>query len=295
LLQLAVMPTSQIVERPAELLAYLFANRPEVKRAKLRQWLKHGSIHVNGRSITRFDHALQIGDVVSICTKKEVLANALLPPALKVLFEDLSLVVIVKPERLLSMASEMERHKTAYAFLTNYVRCDNPRSDARVWIVHRLDREASGLMVFATTEAAKRALQSHWYEADKRYLAVVEGHPPADHGVLTSHLDESSPFKVYSAQPSERTRHAVTNYRVMKRNATHTLIELKLETGRRNQIRVPLADAECPIVGDRKYGARTNPARRLGLHASSLQFKHPSSGELLRFVSPLPRKLAGLM
>ena len=100
------MPTSQIVERPAELLAYLFASRAEVKRAKLRQWLKHGSIHVNGKSITRFDHALQIGDVVSVRTKKEVLANALLPPALKVLFEDLSLIVIVKPESLLSMASE---------------------------------------------------------------------------------------------------------------------------------------------------------------------------------------------
>src|SRR4051794_30563803 len=167
------MPTSQIVERPAELLAYLFASRVEMKRAKLRQWLKHGSIHVNGRSITRFDHALQIGDVVSIRTKKEVLTNALLPPALKVLFEDLSLIVIVKPESLLSMASETERHKTAYALLTDYVRRGNPRSPERVWIVHRLDREASGLMVFAKTEEAKRTMQSHWYEADKRYLAVV--------------------------------------------------------------------------------------------------------------------------
>ena len=289
------MPTSQIVERPAELLAYLFASRAEVKRAKLRQWLKRGAIHVNGKSITRFDHALQIGDVVSVRTKKEVLAEALLPPALKVLFEDLSLIVIVKPESLLSMASETERHKTAYALLTDYVRRGNPRSPERVWIVHRLDREASGLMVFAKTEEAKRAMQSHWYEADKRYLAVVEGHPPADHGVLTSHLDDSSPFKVYSAPPSEQTRHAVTHYRVIKRNATHTLIELKLETGRRNQIRVHLADAKCPIVGDRKYGARTNPARRLGLHASLLQFKHPSSGELLRFESSLPRELAELM
>jgi 23S rRNA pseudouridine1911/1915/1917 synthase len=122
------MPTSQIVERPAELLAYLFASRVEMKRAKLRQWLKHGSIHVNGRSITRFDHAMQIGDVVSIRTKKEVLTNALLPPALKVLFEDLSLIVIVKPESLLSMASETERHKTAYALLTDYVRRGNRRT-----------------------------------------------------------------------------------------------------------------------------------------------------------------------
>src|SRR4051794_36496025 len=289
------MPTSEIVDRPAKLLAYLLANHSEVKKAKLRQWLKHGSVHVNGKPITRFDHALRIGDVVSICSKKEVLASSLLPPGLKVLFEDLSIIVIVKPEGLLSMASETERHKTAYAFLTNYVRRDNPRSEARVWIVHRLDREASGLMVFAKTETAKRAMQSQWHQADKRYLAVVEGHPPANHGVLTSHLDESGPFKVYSAPPSERTRHTVTIYRVMKQNATHTLVELKLETGRRNQIRVHLADAECPIVGDRKYGSLTNPARRLGLHASFLQFKHPSSGELLQFESALPRELAGLM
>jgi 23S rRNA pseudouridine1911/1915/1917 synthase len=289
------MPRSHIVEGPTELLAYLFASRPELKKAKVRQWLKHGSILVNGKSITRFNHALQTGDVVSIRTTKEVRTEALLPPGLKVLFEDASLVVVEKPERLLSIASETERQKTAYAFLTDYVRRGNLRSPERVWIVHRLDREASGLMVFAKTEIAKRTMQSRWRETDKRYLAVVEGNPPADHGVLRSNLDESNPFKVYSAPPSEQTRHAVTNYQVRTRNANHTLIELKLETGRRNQIRVHLADAGCPIVGDRKYGACTNPARRLGLHASILQFKHPSSGELLRFESPLPPVLAGLV
>lgn len=289
------MPTFHIVEHPAELLAFLFASRPEVKRAKVLQWLKHESVQVNGRSITHFNHPLQTGDVVSIRAKKEVLAEELLPPGMKVLFEDASLIVIDKPEGLLSMASETERHKTAYAFLTDYVRRGNPRSSERVWIVHRLDRETSGLMVFAKTEVAKRALQAHWHQADKRYLAVVEGNPPADQGVLRSHLDESSPFKVYSAPPSEQTRHAVTNYRVMKQNATRTLIELTPQTGRRNQIRVQLADAECPIIGDHKYGAHTNPARRMGLHASSLQFKHPSSGELLRFESPLPQDLAGLV
>ncbi len=289
------MPASHTVERPAELLAFLFACRSEVKRTKVRQLLKHGSVEVNGRSITRFNHPLQTGDVVSIRTKGEVRAKGLLPPGMKVLFEDASLIVIEKPENLLSMASETERDKTAYAFLTDYVRRGNPRSRERVWIVHRLDRETSGLMVFAKTEAAKRALQANWHKVDKRYLAVVEGNPPADHGVLRSHLDESSPWKVYSAPPSKRTRHAVTNYRVMKKIATRTLIELTPETGRRNQIRVHLADAECPIIGDHKYGARTNPARRLGLHASSLQFKHPLSGELLAFELPLPQDLARLV
>ena len=261
----------------------------------MRQWLKYGSVQVNGQSITRFNHRLQTGDSVSIRAKGEMLAEGRLPPGMNVLIEDASLIVIEKPENLLSMASGKERDKTAFAFLTDYVRCGNPQRPERVWIVHRLDRETSGLMVFAKTEAAKHALQTHWYKAEKCYLAVVEGNPPADYGVLRSHLDESSPFKVYSAPPSERTRHAVTHYRVMKRVGTRALIELTPETGRRNQIRVHLADAECPIIGDHKYEARTNPARRLGLHASSLQFKHPLSAELLRFESPLPQDLARLL
>ena len=289
------MPASHTVEHPAHLLAFLHACRPEVKRTSVRQWLKYGLIHVNGRSVTRSNHPLQTGDVVSIRTKAEARGDGLLPLGLKIVFEDASLIVIEKPENLLSMGSATERDKTAYAFLTDYVRRGNPQSPERVWIVHRLDRETSGLMVFAKTEAAKGALQADWYKTEKRYLAVVEGRPPADHGVLRSHLDESSPFKVYSAPPSERTRHAVTHYQVMQRIATRALIELTPETGRRNQIRVHLADANCPIIGDLKYEAHTNPARRLGLHAVSLHFKHPLSGELLRFESPLPQDLARLL
>jgi 23S rRNA pseudouridine1911/1915/1917 synthase len=283
------------VEHPAELLAFLFACCPEMKKTKIRQLLKHGSVQVNGRSITQFNHPLRNGDQVSIGDKRKIRGAALLPPGMKVLFEDASLIVIEKPENLLSMANATERDKTAYAFLTGYVRRSNPLSPERVWIVHRLDRETSGLMVFAKTEAAKLALQANWHETEKRYLAFVEGSPPADHGVLRSHLDESGPFKVYSAPPSERTRLAVTHYRVVKQFATRALIELTLETGRRNQIRVHLADAKCPIIGDGKYGARTNPARRLGLHASSLQFNHPLTGERLKFESPLPKDLARLL
>ena len=158
--------------------------------------------------------------------------------------------------------------------------------------MHRLDREASGLMVFAKTKDAKRNLQFHWSKAEKRYFAVVEGSAPRDSGVLRSHLDESNPLKVYSSRRTPTTRLAVTHYRVVKRNATHALIELTTETGRRNQIRVQLADAGCPIVGDLKYGAQTNPAKRLGLHAGSLKFNHPLTGEILAFESPLPRDLA---
>jgi 23S rRNA pseudouridine1911/1915/1917 synthase len=289
------MPTSHTVEHTAELSAFLFALHPEVKRTKVRQWLKFGSVQVNGRSITRSNHALQTGDLVSIHAKGELRAEGRLPPGMKVLFEDESLIVIEKPKNLLSMASAAERDKTAYAFLTHYVRRGNRQGSERVWIVHRLDRETSGLMVFAKTEVAKRALQASWCKAEKRYLAVVEGNSLADNGVLSSHLDESNPFKVYIAPASERTRHAVTHYRVMKRIANRALVELTPETGRRNQLRVQLADAKCPIIGDLKYDARTNPTRRLGLHACSLQFEHPLSGEILKFESPLPRDLARLV
>ena len=289
------MPASHTVEQPADLLAFICVCCPEIKRITVRQWLKYGLIHVNGRTVTRSKHRLQTGDVVSILARREVSGEGLLPPGMEIEFEDASLIVIEKPEHLLSMGSATERDWTAYAFLTDYVRRGNPQSRARVWIVHRLDRETSGLMVFAKTEAAKCALQADWNKTEKRYLAVVEGQPPADHGVLRSHLDESSPFKVYSAPPSQRTRHAVTRYRVMKRTATRTLVELTPETGRRNQIRVHLADADCPIIGDSKYGARTNPARRLGLHAGFLRFTHPLSEELLRFQSPLPQDLARLL
>ena len=290
------MHTPQLVDQPAELLAFLFSCHADVKKAKVRQWLKHGAIQVNGRSITRFNHPLQAGDVVSIRDKKEILAAGVLPFGMHILFEDASLVVIEKPAGLLSMASETERERTAYAYLTEYVRYGTPRNTDRVWIIHRLDRETSGLMVFAKSEGAKLTLQGEWNEADKRYLAVVEGNQIADEGLIASHLDESQPYLVYSVrQPNERTRPAVTNYRVLKRGPDNALLELNLKTGRRNQIRVHLADAKCPVVGDNKYGARTNPARRLALHASLLQFPHPLSGELLRFESPLPPELASLV
>ena len=289
------MPESHGVEHPTELLAFLFACHLDTKRTRVRQWLKHGSIEVNGQSVTRSNHQLQAGDVVSIRARVKARGAGLLPPGMKLLFEDPSLIVIDKPEDLLSVATAKERVRTAYAFLTDYVRGGNPRSSERVWIVHRLDCETSGLMVFARTEPAKRTLQAQWDRTDKRYLAVVEGSPLADHGLLRSHLDESSPSKVYSAPSSERTRRAVTRYRVVKRASQRTLLELTPETGRRNQLRVQLADADCPIIGDRKYHARTNPAQRLGLHATTLQFRHPLSGELLRFESPLPQDLARLV
>jgi 23S rRNA pseudouridine1911/1915/1917 synthase len=227
-------------------------------------------------------------------TERFAVPKTVIGARMKVFFEDAALIVIEKPENLLSIASEAEQEKTAYFQLTEYLREDPKHAHERVWIVHRLDRETSGLMVFAKTPEAKAKLQGHWDEFEKRYEAVVEGRLPAPEGVFESDLDENNPFKVFSTVRSAHTRHAVTKYRELARTTWRTLVELTLVTGRRHQIRVHLADAGCPIIGDKKYGAKSDPAKRLGLHACALRFPHPVTGEELRFESPLPKKLAAL-
>jgi 23S rRNA pseudouridine1911/1915/1917 synthase len=289
------MPKPSTVEEPAELLAYLFATWPEVKRKQVRTWLKFQAVTVNDRPVTQFNHSLLPGDVVAIRSDRFAVPKTVLASGMKVFFEDASLIVIDKPENLLSVASEAEPEKTAYFQLTDYLRQGRAHARDRVWIVHRLDRETSGLMIFAKTAAAKQVLQAAWDQAEKRYEAVVEGKLDAESGVLESDLDETNPFKVYSTERNPQTRHAVTHYRVLARGKRRTLVELTLETGRRHQIRVQLAAAGCPIVGDKKYGAKTDPAKRLALHACVLKLLHPVTRKELRFTSPLPRELARLV
>ena len=283
------------VKEPSELLAFLFANLPEVKKTKVRNWLKHDCILVNDRVCTQFNQPLVAGDVVSIRSEKTVRTINTLPKSMKIHYEDAHLIVVDKPKNLLAIASEAEREKTAYVYLTDYVRGGNSRGSERIFIVHRLDRETSGLMVFAKTGPAKDLLQENWDQGEKHYMAVVEGCPPADEGTLESDLDEANPYKVYSVPASEATRHAITHYKVIKKATRMTLVQLQLETGRRHQIRVQLAEIGCPIVGDEKYSARTDPAKRLGLHACYLKFPHPITHAMMEFSSPLPGELAKLV
>ena len=279
------------VTKAGPLLASLFAAWPDEKKKQIRTWLKFQAITVNGRPVSQFDHPLKPGDTVAVRTDRFAAPKTRLPSGLKIYFEDAHLLVVEKPEGLLSISSPAEPEKTAYFQLTEYLRHKHPRSRERVWIVHRLDRETSGLMVFAKTAPAKEVLQSNWDSFEKKYEAVVEGRMPRASGKLVSDLDESNPHHVTVRPRSDRTRHAITHYRVLKESAQRSLVELTLETGRRHQIRVQLAHAGCPVVGDEKYGAKTNPAGRLGLHACFLHFLHPVTGEELRFTSPLPKAL----
>lgn len=288
------MPPERTATSPTPLLPFLLENWPEVKRTRVKQWLKFGSVRVNGNSVTRHDHELQPGDKVSIKVER---APSFVPPplpaGLQIVHEDDAIIVLYKGPGWLTVALDSGKGRTAYSALMDHVRAQNPRN--RIWIVHRLDRDTSGLIVFAKTEPFKRILQQNWHRFEKKYLAVAEGIIKRDSGTLRCHVNEEFSLRVRSVPPSEDTREAITHFKVIKRGEERTLVELTLETGRRHQIRVHLSDMGHPIIGDEPYGAKTDPARRLGLHAAMLKFEHPDTGEKLVFEQPLPPVLAKLV
>jgi 23S rRNA pseudouridine1911/1915/1917 synthase len=213
---------------------------------------------------------------------------------LKLVFEDEDLIVVDKPAGLLTMATDKERRKTVYALLYQYLK--NKKFSERIFIVHRLDREASGLLVFAKTESAKRHLQDQFKKrsATRKYVAVVEGRVRRDTDTIQSFLTENSIHRVYSTKDQRKGKLAITHIRVLKRSPQATLLEARLESGRKHQIRVHLSEQGHPILGDKTYGSQFNPLRRLALHAVSLSFGHPRTGRRLEFQSPCPPSFQGL-
>jgi 23S rRNA pseudouridine1911/1915/1917 synthase len=253
--------------------------------------LAAGRVSVNG-VVARSPHAaVAAGDVIDVGPRPR---PADLPRGLALVHEDDDVIVVDKPAGLLTIATERERRRTVYAHLTARARRRDP--SARVFVVHRLDRLASGLLVFATGVAAKRALQAQFaaHTAERTYLAVVVGRPARDGGTIASRLVEDVPGRVRETRDPDRGRAAVTHWRVVRRGADLTLLEIRLETGRRNQIRVHLARLGHPIAGDSAYGATVDPFGRLALHAHVLGFDHPRTNERLRFVSAPPRAFATL-
>lgn len=290
------MPLDCITER-SFLLDYLFRHFPHLKKTKVKQILKYGSVRVNGRIVTSHRHELKPGDTIDFLNPKDALAERLKAQlGFPVVYEDEKLLVVDKPAGLLTMGTEREKENTLYFELTEYVRSKSQDDRGRVFIVHRLDRDSSGLVVFTKNETAKRALQDHWERTIKKYYAVVEGVPAEKEGVVRSYLKEDSFRRVYSVRSmSAGAKRAVTRYRLLKENGLYALLDVGLETGRKNQIRVHLSDIGHPIAGDLKYGARSNPAGRLALHAYQLSFPHPSTGEFMSFDSKLPKSFEKLL
>jgi len=263
-------------------------------KTKVKQLLKHRAITVNGRMVMRPDHRLSVNDSILLDARPKPGAEILEVSGMGVVYEDDAIIVINKPSGLLTIATEKEKKETAYYLLNAYFKERDPSRPDRIFIVHRLDRETSGLIVFAKDEAVKHRLQKDWNDAEKKYYAVVESVPKDPEGRIESYLSETAAFKVYSEADGEESKHAVTRYRVLKAAKGLALLGVVLETGKKHQIRVHLSDIGCPVVGDKKYGARTNPIRRIALHAYSLSFAHPVSEKPMQFSTSLPKAFDAL-
>ncbi len=207
---------------------------------------------------------------------------------LEILYEDRDIIVVNKAAGLLTIGTGRDNGRTAHASLDDYVRKGNPKSRERIFIVHRLDRDTSGALVFARSEEAKHTLQENWDTAEKTYLAFVEGHPDPAEGRITSYLVENDSLRVYSTKNTKEGRLSHTDYKVIKQVGKRSLLEVRLLTGRKNQIRVHLADKGWPIVGDSKYGQKIRDNKRLALHSHILSFHHPYRGEWMTFEAPIP-------
>ncbi|SDL01486.1 RluA family pseudouridine synthase [Lacicoccus qingdaonensis] len=274
-----------IVDESTELLKFLFKVMPERSKKSVKGILSRRQVFVNGESTTQFNDPLSPGDSVSI--EKRTAKHDARIRGVKILHEDEDIIVIEKEAGLLSIASEKENKMTAYRQLSDYMQHIHPKS--RIFVVHRLDRDTSGVMIFAKSKRIQQKLQNAWQESvpERSYIALVEGTVKED-GTITSWLTENKALMVRSSKNPNKGKKAITNYKVLKSNSKLSLLQVNLETGRKNQIRVHMQDLKHPIVGDKKYGSHINPIKRVGLHAQTIGFIHPTTKEYLKFESKVP-------
>ncbi|MBR4214821.1 MAG: RNA pseudouridine synthase, partial [Bacteroidales bacterium] len=207
---------------------------------------------------------------------------------LNILYEDNDVIVVNKREGLLSVGTDKDKENTAYHFINQHVRRQG--RGKHIFVVHRLDRKTSGVMMFAKSLRARDMLRNDWNNmvVERSYFAVVEGIPPKKRDTIKSYLTEDKMLKIHSSWINNGGDFAVTTYEVLKSNDKFSLVKLNLDTGRKNQIRVHMSEIGCPVAGDAKYGAKTDPIRRVCLHAATLAFRHPSTGKLMKFEVPVP-------
>ena len=258
-------------------------------RNDLKTWLRYGHIMADGMVTTAFDAPVEPGGVVKVNISRPfvVFKHA----RIQLVYEDDDIIVINKGYGLLSVGTQSHRkEETAYDILRDYVKKQNPVN--KLYVVHRLDRDTSGLMMFAKTEEAQETLRHNWniMVLDRLYVALLEGYVEKDDGFVKSRLAENSQFVVYSTKDADDGKLALTRYKVLKRANGLSLVEFSLDTGRKNQIRVHASEMGHPIMGDRKYGAKESRLHRLCLHARTLRFAHPVTRKDMRFEQPVPAK-----
>jgi 23S rRNA pseudouridine1911/1915/1917 synthase len=272
------------VNEKSLLMDFLIRNLKTKSRDNIKSLLKYKQVRIDGQPVTRFDFPLHPGQKIVISRNRNKAGDEPVPV---IVFEDPHFIIIDKEAGLLSMAAH-NGDRTAYSMLSAYVKKENPKN--RIFIIHRLDRETSGLMMYAKSEKAQELMQSNWKTAvtERTYLTVVEGIMEPAEGTIESYLFEDKNYVMHSSKDPSSGELASTSYKMLKHNAHYSLLEVNLLTGKKNQIRVHMKDTGHPVAGDRKYGATSNPAGRVCLHASVLSFQHPVSHKKLKFVSEMP-------
>jgi tRNA pseudouridine32 synthase/23S rRNA pseudouridine746 synthase/23S rRNA pseudouridine1911/1915/1917 synthase len=213
-----------------------------------------------------------------------------------ILHEDKEIIVVVKPAGLLTVGTERDKTRTAHYLLNDYVRKGDPKSRNRVYVVHRLDQDTSGILLFAKSETAKNFLQENWDSTDKHYLAIVHGRLTPSEGTITSFLTENAAQRVYSTPDPAQGKLSSTEFKVLQESRKgFSLVEIHLLTGRKHQIRVHFAERGHPVVGDKKYNSNAAVANRLALHARSLAFTHPFNGRRMLFDTGMPEDFVRLL
>lgn len=282
-----------ICEQNGFLLDFLFEKMASKSKTTVKSYLRNRQISVQGVPTTKFDYPLKKGDKIELTLN--IVEQTLRHSKLSIVFEDEHLLVVYKQNGLLSMASDSERKKTAYYILSEYLKSKD-RSE-RIFIVHRLDRETSGLMLFAKSMDIQHKLQKNWNEIvlERKYVAVVSGAPQYDQGEFTSYLGETKALKVFSTNDPTKGEKATTHFKVLQRKKYCSLVELELETGKKNQIRVHMQQLGCPIIGDKKYGGKDSEIKRVALHARQIRFIHPVTQEEMNFETPIPKSFNTLL
>ena len=275
------------IKEDGTLLATAAALLPDHKPTKLKSMLKHNQLAVNGVPSRQFDLAVHAGDQlwVNFDRSFQVFSH----PRIKLVYEDNDIIVVDKGYGVLSTAAGKPSDDTIYNIIKRYARGFSDK--ANVYVVHRLDRDTSGLMLLTRTKQARDKLISNWNNMviERKYVAVVEGDVAQPEGTIKSFLAENpDTFEMYSTDDKKVGRLAVTKYRLLKQGKRFAMVELEIKTGRKNQLRVHMQDMGNPVSGDRKYGGHPSPINRIALHATVLSFLHPITGKVVTFNSPFP-------
>lgn len=282
-------------DSPQKLKKFLMKMYGDVSGNRANALLTHGQVKLNGTPTSQFDAPVAAGDTVEVNFSRPF--PVFRHPRLKLVYEDDDILVVNKGYGLLSVARGVDKKEdTAYDILKKYLKNVDPAN--KIFVVHRLDSATSGLMMFAKNPEAKEGMQHNWNNMvlDRKYVAVVEGSVEPDEGVIRSYLGETREHEMYSSQNPEDGKLAVTRFTVLNRRGGYSMVEFSLDTGRKNQIRVHAArELGHPIVGDRRYGAKSSPIQRMALHARTLHFVHPVTGKEMNFELPIPSKFRQLV